>query len=76
MHVLGHEGERHQSAVLDFASFINALGQPSSPRIIAEQWFSPVVRKRQFVQITRLVKMLDPFPMRLVVVGHLTAPDE
>ena len=65
MHVLGHEHERNKGMVVVVKSPIDRLGEKPSPRVVGEQAKSISARKRELVQIARLVIMLDRSTMPL-----------
>ena len=65
MHVLGHEHEQNKGMFVVVKSPVDRLGAKPSPRVVGEQGNSISARKREFVQIVRLVIMLDRSTMPL-----------
>jgi hypothetical protein len=63
VHVLGHEHESGEPHFKFFAGRVNAASQLPTPGVIREKWLALVARKRQLVQITRFVIMLDELSM-------------
>lgn len=59
MHVFGHVHERGQTAAEVRAGIINAPREPGPPDIVREERPTLVAREREFVNVTRLVKVLD-----------------
>jgi len=64
VHVLGHVHKRRQIVTVTLGRPVDLLAEQVSPRIVREQWETTETRKRQFVAVTRVVIVTNPFSMR------------
>ncbi len=68
--MLRHEHEGNQHEVSPIQCGVDRPGQKPSPRVVGQQRQASVARKGQFVQIARLVEVLDPSAMLIGCAHH------
>lgn len=61
--VLKHEDESGEEYFTFFAGCVEAMGQMLPPRVVRQQRLTVVAGDGQFVQVARLVKVLDELSM-------------
>ncbi|MCC9607760.1 hypothetical protein LOC68_03475 [Blastopirellula sp. JC732] len=71
MNMLRHEDHRNQWTMLGQTRVIDRTSEDCPPRVVGQQWTTTVTGKRQFMEVTRNMKMLYPFTVRRFAVHAL-----